>query len=102
MSLRTRKDIYSAASILNIEKNEIDYFLKDKIKGENFNKFIVIKDTRDGPKLSWVEIGKSDLSNVEVTNGLEKGDVVYILPSKGLLDYQEQFRKRVEASISIG
>ena len=102
MSLRTRKDIYSAASILNIEKNEIDYFLKDKVKGENFNKFIVIKDTRDGPKLSWVEIGKSDLSNVEVTNGLEKGDVVYILPSKGLLDYQEQFRKRVEASISIG
>ncbi len=76
--------------------------MKDKIKGENFNKFIVIKDTRDGPKLSWVEIGKSDLSNVEVTNGLEKGDVVYILPSKGLLDYQEQFRKRVEASISIG
>ena len=76
--------------------------MKDKIKGENFNKFIVIKDTRDGPKLSWVEIGKSDLSNVEVTNGLKKGDVVYILPSKGLLDYQEQFRKRVEASISIG
>ena len=102
MSLRTRKDIYSAASILNIEKNEIDYFLKDKVKGENFNKFIVIKDTRNGPKLSWVEIGKSDLSNVEVTEGLEAGDIVYILPSKGLLDYQEQFRKRVEASISLG
>ena len=102
MSLRTRKDIYSAASILNIKKNEIDYFLKDKVKGENFNKFIVIKDTRNGPKLSWVEIGKSDLSNVEVTEGLEAGDIVYILPSKGLLDYQEQFRKRVEASISLG
>ena len=102
MSLRTRKDIYSAASILNIAKNEIDYFLKDKVKGENFNKFIVIKDTRNGPKLSWVEIGKSDLSNVEVTEGLEAGDIVYILPSKGLLDYQEQFRKRVEASISLG
>ena len=92
----------SAASILNIAKNEIDYFLKDKVKGENFNKFIVIKDTRNGPKLSWVEIGKSDLSNVEVTEGLEAGDIVYILPSKGLLDYQEQFRKRVEASISLG
>ena len=102
MSLRTRKDIYSAASILNIQKDEIDIFLQDKVKGENFNKFIVIKDTRSGPKLSWVEIGKSDLSNVEVKNGLEEGDIVYILPSKGLLDYQEQFRKRVEASISIG
>ena len=102
MSLRTRKDIYSAASILNIQKDEIDIFLQDKVKGENFNKFIVIKDTRSGPKLSWVEIGKSDLSNVEVKNGLEEGDIVYILPSKGRLDYQEQFRKRVEASISIG
>ena len=57
---------------------------------------------RNGPKLSWVEIGKSDLSNVEVTEGLEAGDIVYILPSKGLLDYQEQFRKRVEESISLG
>ena len=102
MSLRTRKDIYSAASILNIKKGDIDFFLKDKIKVENFNKFIVIKDTRDCPKLSWVEIGKSDLSIVEVTDGLEPGDIVYILPSNGLLDYQEQFRKRVEASISIG
>ena len=102
MSLRTRKDIYSAASILQINNEEVDSFLKEKVSGENFNKFIVIKDTKRGPKLSWVEIGKSDLSNVEVKNGLKKGDIVYILPSKGLLDYQEQFRKRVEASISLG
>ena len=102
MSLRTRKDIYSAASILKINNKEVDSFLKEKVSGENFNKFIVIKDTKRGPKLSWVEIGKSDLSNVEVKNGLKKGDIVFILPSKGLLDYQEQFRKRVEASISLG
>ena len=102
MSLRTRKDIYSAASILQINNEEVDSFLKEKVSGENFNKFIVIKDTKRGPKLSWVEIGKSDLSNVEVKNGLKKGDIVFILPSKGLLDYQEQFRKRVEASISLG
>ncbi len=102
MSLRTRKDIYSAASILKINNEEVDSFLKEKVSGENFNKFIVIKDTKRGPQLSWVEIGKSDLSNVEVKNGLKKGDIVFILPSKGLLDYQEQFRKRVEASISLG
>ena len=102
MSLRTRKDIYSAASILQINSEEVDSFLKEKVSGENFNKFIVIKDTKRGPKLSWVEIGKSDLSNVEVKSGLKKGDIVFILPSKGLLDYQEQFRKRVEASISLG
>ena len=46
MSLRTRKDIYTAASIINIEKEEIDNFLKEKVKGENFNRFIVITDSR--------------------------------------------------------
>ena len=52
MSLRTRKDIYSAASILNISKETIDNFLSVKVEGENFNKFIVIKDS----KLSLIHI----------------------------------------------
>ena len=34
MSLRTRKDIYSASNILNIPKEEVDNFLKEKVKGE--------------------------------------------------------------------
>ena len=46
MSLRTRKDIYSAAAILNIPKNSVDNFLKEYVDGENFNKFIVIKDSK--------------------------------------------------------
>ena len=71
MSLRTRKDIYSAAAILNIPKNSVDNFLKDYVDGENFNKFIVIKDSKDGPKLSWVKIGVSDLSYVEILSGLD-------------------------------
>ena len=44
MSLRTRKDIYSAANILNISKDEVDEFLQETLDGENFNRFIVIKD----------------------------------------------------------
>ena len=88
MSLRTRKDIYTAASILNISKEKIDTFLIDTLEGENFNKFIVIKDSKNGPQLTWVEIGVSDLSNVEIINGLEKEDYVFILPSKSLFDYQ--------------
>ena len=68
MSLRTRKDIYSAATILNIPKETIDTFLSEKVEGENFNKFIVIKDSKKGPQLSWVKIGESDLSYVEVYN----------------------------------
>ena len=102
MSLRTRKDIYSAASILNIPKAEVDNFLSDYVTGENFNKFIVIKDTKKGPELTWVEIGASDLSNVEVISGLNKDDLVYILPSKSLFDYQKRFRERVQASFSFG
>jgi len=102
MSLRTRKDIYSAASIVNIPKETVDTFLKDKVSGENFNKFIVIKDSGNGPSLTWVQIGLSDLSNVQILSGLDLGDTVFILPSKSLVDYQRRFRERVEASFSFG
>ena len=102
MSLRTRKDIYSASNILNIPKEEVDNFLKEKVKGENFNKFIVIKDSKKGPVLTWVQIGVTDISNVEILNGLSSGDVVYVLPSKSLFDYQQRFRERVNASFSFG
>jgi HlyD family secretion protein len=102
MSLRTRKDIYSAASILNISKESVDLFLSERVKGENFNKFIVIKETKKGPELAWVEIGVSDLANVEIVSGLSEGDTVFILPSKSLYDYQQRFKERVNASFSFG
>ena len=102
MSLRTRKDIYSAAGIVNIPKEKVDEFLINKVEGENFNRFIVIKESKKGPSLEWVKIGISDLSNVEIIEGLNINDTVYILPSKSLVDYQRQFRERVEASFSFG
>ena len=97
-SLRTRKDIKSAAALLEMPEEQVNIFLKDKVKGESFNKFIVIKDSKSGPELKWVQIGKSDLSNVEVINGLSKGDQVFVLPSQSLVDYQEKFRARVSSS----
>ena len=102
MSLRTRKDIYSAASILDMPKNIVDSFLEDKVKGENFNKFIVIKESKTGPELVWVKIGASDLSYVEIVEGLSSTDTVFILPSKSLFDYQKRFKERVNASFSFG
>ena len=102
MSLRTRKDIYSAASIINIPTGNIDKFLENKVSGENFNKFIVIKDSLNGPLLTWVEIGVSDLANVEILDGLNQGDTIYIMPSKSLFDYQKRFKERVNASFSFG
>jgi HlyD family secretion protein len=101
MSLRTRKDIYSAASILDIPKEKVDIFLSNKVKGENFNKFIVIKESNEGPELLWVQIGSSDLSYVEILNGLNKNDTVFILPSQGLFNYQKRFKERVSASFSF-
>ena len=102
MSLRTRKDIYTATAVLDIDKESIDNFLLDKVSGENFNRFIVIKDSRKGPTLSWVKVGVSDLYNVEIVQGLDEGDVVYILPSKSLFDYQERFKERVSGTFSFG
>ena len=52
--------------------------------------------------MSWVKVGISDLYNVEVIEGLAKGDIVYILPSKSLFDYQERFKERVSGSFSFG
>jgi HlyD family secretion protein len=102
MSLRTRKDIYSAANILNISKVTVDQFLVEKVEGENFNKYIVIKETSKGPTLTWVKIGDADLSHVEVLTGLDNEDTVFILPSKSLFDYQKRFKERVQASFSFG
>ena len=97
-SLRTRKDIKSAAALLEMPEDQVNTFLKKKVKGESFNKFIVIKDSKNGPELAWVQIGKSDLSNVEVLEGLNIGDQVFVLPSQSLVDYQEKFRARVSSS----
>jgi HlyD family secretion protein len=85
-----------------MEKEDVDNFLVDKVSGENFNKFIVIKDSKNGPDLTWVEIGISDLSNVEIVDGLDIGDVIYILPSMSLIEYQKRFKERVNRSFSFG
>ena len=45
-------------------------------------------------------IGPSSES-VEIIEGLSKGDIVYILPSKSLFDYQSRFKERVNATFSI-
>ena len=94
-SLRTRKDIRMVASLLGISDREINSFLKDKIIGEGFDSFIVLKDSRQGPKL-----GKTDLNNVEIISGLKKNDIVYVLPSEGLIKYQKRFTERLKNRFS--
>ena len=97
-ALRTRDDIYSGANILGVKKEVVDEFLKTQHSGEGFTKFIIFKDGISGPEPHWIEVGTSDLSNVEIKSGLKVGDKVYVLPSKGLVERQERFRNRVNNS----
>ena len=94
--------LYRVNTPINIPKNEVDNFLIKSVDGENFNRFIVIKETKNGPELTWVKIGASDLSHVEILSGLNNKDTVFILPSKSLFDYQKRFKERVQASFSFG
>ena len=97
-ALRTREDVFSGANVLGVNPDTVENFLKTKVDGEGFTKFIVFKQGQNGPELSWVEIGISDLAYVEIKSGLSKGDIVYVLPSKGLVERQERFRNRVKNS----
>ena len=99
-SLRTRKDVKTVALLLGIPQGEINSFLSNDVDGEGFTSFIVFKDTNKGPSLEWVEVGKTDLNNVELISGLKKSDVVYVLPSEGLIQYQQRFTERLKGRFS--
>ena len=45
----------------------------------------------------WVKIGKTDLNNVEIKNGIKKSEIVYVLPSEGLIKYQQRFSQRIKS-----
>jgi len=96
-SLRTRKDIRSVASLLGINELELNNFLANKVEGENFNSFIVLKKTKKGVKPTWVKTGKTDLNYVEVKQGINSKEIVYVLPSEGLIKYQQRFSERIKS-----
>ena len=96
-SLRTRKDIRSVASLLGINELEINNFLANKVEGENFDSFIVLKKTQKGVKPTWVKTGKTDLNYVEVKEGINNKEIVYVLPSEGLIKYQQRFSERIKS-----
>ena len=95
-SLRTRKDIVSVAGLLGIKQADLDIFLSKKVPGENFDTYIVLKKTRKGASPFWVKVGKTDLNYVEVKSGILEKELVYVLPSEGLIKYQQRFSERVK------
>ncbi|MDB4120533.1 efflux RND transporter periplasmic adaptor subunit [Gammaproteobacteria bacterium] len=95
-SLRTRKDVVSVAGLLGIKQADLDSFLSKKVPGENFDTFIVLKKTSKGAFPHWVKVGKTDLNHVEVKGGITEKETVYVLPSEGLIKYQQRFSERVK------
>ena len=95
-SLRTRKDIVSVAPLLGITQKDLNNFLTEKVAGENFNTFIVLKQTKKGAIPAWVKVGKTDLNHVEVMSGIDQKEIVYVLPSEGLIKYQQKFSERLK------
>ena len=95
-SLRTRKDVVSVAGLLGIKQSDLESFLSKKVPGENFDTFIVLKKTNKGALPFWVKVGKTDLNHVEVKGGITEKEIVYVLPSEGLIKYQQRFSERVK------
>lgn len=95
-SLRTRKDVVSVAPLLGIQESDLNNFLSEKVTGENFDRYIVLKKTKKGVVPVWVKVGKTDLNYVEVKEGIIKEEEVYVLPSEGLIKYQQKFSERVK------
>ncbi|MDA9130920.1 efflux RND transporter periplasmic adaptor subunit [Gammaproteobacteria bacterium] len=95
-SLRTRKDVVSVAGLLGIKESDLESFLSKKVPGENFDTFIVLKKTSKGAFPFWVKVGKTDLNHVEVKGGITEKEIVYVLPSEGLIKYQQRFSERVK------
>jgi HlyD family secretion protein len=95
-SLRTRKDVVSVAPLLGIQEIDLNNFLSEKVTGENFDRYIVLKKTKKGAVPVWVKVGKTDLNYVEVKEGIIKEEEVYVLPSEGLIKYQQKFSERVK------
>ena len=95
-SLRTRKDVVSVAGLLGIKESDLESFLSKKVPGENFDTFIVLKKTNKGALPFWVKVGKTDLNHVEVKGGITEKEIVYVLPSEGLIKYQQRFSERVK------
>ena len=99
-SLRTRRDVTTVAMLLGLDDDQINSFLEKKVEGEGFTSFIVFKETNKGPQMQWVKVGKTDLNYVELKEGLNKNDIVYVLPSEGLIKSQQRFSERLRNRFS--
>jgi len=102
MALRTRRDLSAAESFLGLESGWIGEQLrnseapdsKNRKDGYQFgNRYWVILETPAGLQPVYIYTGITDLDNSEVVSGLSEGQTIIMLPSTGLIESQERFKK---------
>jgi HlyD family secretion protein len=116
-SLRTPRDVASAAGVLGLDPAEVEAALaraqapagadsardstraatpRSRRGGGGGGSFIVFV-LRDGHAVpTLLRTGLTDLDYMEVTDGVVPGDTVIVLPSASLVDSQERMRERIE------
>jgi HlyD family secretion protein len=57
-------------------------------------RYIVFVKRNGQPKPVWIRTGLTDLDYSEVTQGLDRGDSVYVLPSASLVQSQQDMKQR--------
>jgi HlyD family secretion protein len=62
--------------------------------GSAAGRYIVFVKRNGQPKPVWIRTGLTDLDYSEVTQGLDRGDSVYVLPSASLVQSQQDMKQR--------
>jgi hypothetical protein len=57
-------------------------------------RYIVFVKRNGQPRPVWIRTGLTDLDYSEVTQGLSRGDSVYVLPSASLVQSQQDMKQR--------
>ena len=104
MALRTMRDISAAESYLQLGEGWIrDQLRNSKTQrvetksnegGYRFgNKYWLLLEEEQGFRPVYVTTGITDLDYSEIITGVSSGDIIVMLPSTGLIESQERFRK---------
>jgi len=103
MALRTMRDVKAAENYLGMASGEIGDSLRAKrtqANNRNSNagyqfggEYWLLIERGDTLEPVFVTTGITDLDNSEIKTGVNDGDTVVLLPSSGLIQSQERFKK---------
>jgi len=104
IALRTMRDVKAAESYLGMESGTIGDALRRKAKDKPQSnaaddsyqfggRYWVLIDRDGSLDPVYVTTGITDLDNSEIRSGVSQGDKIVLLPSSGLIQSQERFKK---------